>query len=119
MVMAVGAGAFYLPDLLINLSKAAEISVAAPVTGVEAVCGKGWQSNLPNVDQMHCYMTDTVSRLCEPKEKARLVEIINQFDDDFTVWQNNIALASFGAAMKTNVIGSKCQLKVLNPATLV
>jgi hypothetical protein len=99
----IGGGTFFSSDIMALFPKSFKTIEPTYTSGVDSTCGTGWKTNLPNVDQMHCYMTDTVSRLCDPKEKARLVQVIGQFQDDFAIWQGKIAMAGFGAAMKTNL----------------
>ena len=41
---------------------------------------------MPNVDQMHCYMTINLHRLCEPEERAHLMATIGRFEEDYGVW---------------------------------
>ena len=103
LFLMIGGGTFFSSDILALFPKSFKTVEPTYISGVDTTCGKGWKANLPNVDQMHCYMTDTVSRLCDPKEKARLVQVIGQFQDDFAIWQGKIAMAGFGAAMKTNL----------------
>lgn len=103
LFLMIGGGTFFSSDILALFPKTFRTIEPVYISGVDTTCGKGWKANLPNVDQMHCYMTDTVSRLCDPKEKARMVQVIGQFQDDFAAWEGKIAMAGFGAAMKTNL----------------
>jgi hypothetical protein len=103
LFLMIGGGTFFSSDILALFPKSFKAVEQSYVSGVDTTCGKGWKANLPNVDQMHCYMTDTVSRLCDPKEKARMVQVIVQFQDDFAAWEGKIAMAGFGAALKTNL----------------
>jgi hypothetical protein len=40
---------------------------------VAAVCDKGWQDDRDNRDQIDCYLTHDIERLCDPRERGALV----------------------------------------------
>jgi hypothetical protein len=41
---------------------------------VAALCDKGWRDDRDNRDQIDCYMTTDVARLCDPRERRALVD---------------------------------------------
>jgi hypothetical protein len=41
---------------------------------VAATCDKGWKDDRFNRDQIHCYMTREVARLCNPRERRALAD---------------------------------------------
>jgi hypothetical protein len=102
---AVGSGAFYFMNGGISLpqfSLGSTQDEPAYVSSVDKVCSKGWEKELPNVDQMHCYMTKSMSRLCDPKERAHLIATIGRFEDDYTVWSNRHFAAAMGTIINAN-----------------
>ena len=69
----------------------------ALVSSVDRTCGEGWEKDQSNVDQLHCYLTTNVSRLCDPSERRHLAATIDRFDRDYVVWKGRM----FGVAMAT------------------
>jgi hypothetical protein len=51
------------------------------VSKSDARCKKGWGENRENKDQLHCYFTRDVARLCDPKEKGHLLNMVDLFQD--------------------------------------
>jgi hypothetical protein len=51
---------------------------------VASVCDKGWQDTRDNRDQVDCYMTTAVERLCDPRERRALADklVAYQIADD-------------------------------------
>jgi hypothetical protein len=41
---------------------------------VAVVCDKGWQDYRDNRDQIDCYLTNDIERLCDPRERRALVD---------------------------------------------
>jgi hypothetical protein len=81
LFVAVGSGTFVflnggvaMPSFDLGVAK----NEPAYVSSVDKTCGKGWEKDLPNVDQMHCYLTSSKRRLCDPKERAHLVATIGR-----------------------------------------
>src|SRR5688572_11883989 len=84
LFVAVGSGTFFYLNgglELPQLSFGSAEDEPAYVSSVDKKCGKGWEKDLPNVDQMHCYLTSSTTRLCDPKERAHLVATIGRFED--------------------------------------
>ena len=51
----------------------------AYVSRVAAVCDVGWKDDRLNRDQIHCYMTRDVARLCNPRERLALVDKLRAY----------------------------------------
>jgi hypothetical protein len=51
------------------------------VSKSDARCKKGWGENRENKDQLHCYFTRDVARLCDPQEKGHLLNMVDLFQD--------------------------------------
>lgn len=112
--VAVGGGTYFfagdgfsMPDLGLNWSWGGEEAQVAAASGskLDSVCGKGWQAELPNVDQMHCYMTREVYRLCDDKEYAALLATVKQYDADYNVWHRKYMMATFKTIGKLQTHG--------------
>lgn len=86
-----------------------EIALSGSV--LDPVCGKGWKAEVMNVDQMYCYMTRQVYRLCDTKEHKALLATINQFDKDFKVWNRKLMVASFKSIGKMQTQGMQLGLE--------
>lgn len=111
--VAVGGGTYFfagdgfsVPDLGLKWSWGNGETVAA-MSGskLDSVCGKGWQADLPNVDQMHCYMTREVYRLCDEKEYDALLATVKQYDADYKVWHRKYMMATFKTIGKMQTQG--------------
>ena len=46
---------------------------------VAQTCDKGWKDDRFNRDQIHCYMTRDVARLCDPRERRALADKLLAF----------------------------------------
>ncbi len=95
-----GGGSYFSSDILALFPKTFK-QQAAPeyISNVDQVCSKGWRTNVPNVDQIHCAMTTNLGRLCNPQDKASLVTLLRHFDDDYNSWNTNMKLAVLGMAI--------------------
>ncbi len=111
--MAVGAGTYFfagsdiqIPDLGLKLSWGdGELVAATSGSVLDPVCGKGWRTNLPNNDQMHCFMTKQVYRLCDADEHKALIATIRQYDKDYKVWHRKFTIATFKTIGKMQTQG--------------
>jgi hypothetical protein len=66
---------------------------------VASVCDKGWQDDRENRDQVDCYMTTDVERLCDPRERRALADklVAYQFASDIAIGRVAVSvLQSFG-----------------------
>jgi hypothetical protein len=66
---------------------------------VASVCDEGWRDDRENRDQVHCYMTTDVERLCDPRERQALVDKLLAYQDASDVAIGRVAvsvLQSFG-----------------------
>ncbi len=76
---------------------------AAFISSVDRTCSEGWEKEKSNVDQMNCYLTTNVRRLCDPSERAHLVATVERFQDDYRVWNQRFYAASMGTVAKARV----------------
>jgi hypothetical protein len=89
-IFIVGAGALAASDAGAGFRAAFYEEVMGPPppppyqSHVAAVCDKGWKEIRDNADQMHCYMTTDVGRLCDPLERRALADkwVAYQIADD-------------------------------------
>ena len=102
--VAVGSGTFvFLNGGLSFLQPSERNAAPAYVSSVEKQCEKGWIENTLNVDQLHCYMTVSKNRLCDPRERAHLIATISRFQDDYSNWSARHFAASMGSIGKANM----------------
>jgi hypothetical protein len=79
---------------------------------VASVCDKGWQDERDNRDQVDCYMTTDVERLCDPRERRALADklVAYQAADDRLIGRAAVAFLqgdSKSDAMKIGIAGAK------------
>lgn len=111
--IAVGGGTYFfagdgfnMPDMGIKLGwDSDETAAAMSGSKLDSVCGKGWQAELPNVDQMHCYLTREAYRLCDSGEHDALLATIRQYDKDYKVWHRKYMMATFKTIGKMQTQG--------------
>jgi hypothetical protein len=79
---------------------------------VASVCDKGWQDDRDNRDQVHCYMTTDVERLCDPRERRALADklVAYQIADDRLIGRAAVSFLqgySKSNAMEVGMAGAK------------
>jgi hypothetical protein len=74
----------------------------AHVSRLDRTCGEGWQKDQSNVDELHCYMTTQVSRLCDAAERKHLVATIERFTKDYAVYDARFNVAAMGTIVSVN-----------------
>ena len=90
VILIVGSGALVASDRAADFRHAVWDNIMGPPpeaayqSRVAAVCDKGWQDSRDNRDQVDCYMTTDVQRLCDPRERRALAEklVAYQIADD-------------------------------------
>lgn len=111
--VAVGGGTYFfagdgfsMPDLGLKWTWDSGEQVAA-MSGskLDPVCGKGWAADMVNTDQMHCYLTREVYRLCDATEHDALLATIRQYDADYKVWHRKYMMATFKTIGKMQTQG--------------
>ncbi len=87
LFLGVGSGTYFfmeggirLPEFRLPWSGQGEDG--SYFSSVEGQCIKGWRKGASNVDQMHCFLSTSISRLCEPEERQALVATIQRFQQD-------------------------------------
>ncbi len=78
---------------------------------LDPVCGKGWQADVPNTDQMYCYLTRQVYRLCDKDEHLALLATIKRYDKDYKVWHRQVMGATFKTIGKLQTQGMQLGLE--------
>ncbi|MDP8996214.1 MAG: hypothetical protein M3O03_04320 [Pseudomonadota bacterium] len=107
LFLLVGAGIFFMPNdvgwsTIANLSG---INHSGPPTAnlrssVDGECKLNeWVKDTHNNDQMHCYLTSSVSRLCNSSERQALVALILRYQNEADAYETNLQLAVFGMQM--------------------
>lgn len=103
---AVMGGVMFFPglggDSLTSLFAWKKAEKVVHVSSLAPQCDKGWQANERNVDQMHCYLTTDIQRLCKPEEKQALFDKIDAYEDAAADIN-----AQFGAASMQVLAGSQ------------
>ncbi|MFT3672213.1 hypothetical protein [Aestuariivirga sp.] len=112
-----GMGTFYFMDNGLpsfNLSLGGLGSSNAEVASgsvLDPVCGKNWQADVPNTDQMYCYLTRQVYRLCDKDEHTALLATIKRYDKDYKVWHRQFMGATFKSIGKIQTQGMQLGLE--------
>lgn len=113
-VLATGGGTYMFAGGTIGLPGFdwfTERSVVEHHSKLDGVCGKGWKANVPNVDQLHCYLTKSIGRLCDKGEYDALLAVIEKYDDDYQVWDRKSTLAAFKTIGKAQTQGLQLGLE--------
>jgi hypothetical protein len=71
---------------------------------VASVCDEGWQDDRENRDQVHCYMTTDVERLCDPRERRALVDKLLAYQDASDRALGRVAIAVLQSVAKPGVM---------------
>lgn len=114
--LTAGMGTFYfiggeLPGFNFGFGGGSKGEATLAGSVLDPVCGKGWQANLPNTDQMHCYLTRQVYRLCDKDEHVALLATIRQYDKDYKVWYRKYMGATFKTIGKLQTQGMQLGLE--------
>ena len=105
VILLAGTGALVASDRAADFRHAIWDDIMGPPpepayqSRVASVCDKGWQEDRENRDQVHCYMTTDVERLCDPRERRALVDTLlaYQVASDFAIGRVAVSvLQSFG-----------------------
>jgi hypothetical protein len=85
VILVVGTGAFVSSDRAAVFRRAVWDDIMGPPpepayqSRVASVCDKGWKDDRENRDQVHCYMTTDVERLCDPRERLALADKLRAY----------------------------------------
>ena len=80
MILIAGTGALVASDRAAGFRHAVWENIVGPPpepayqSRVASVCDEGWQDDRENRDQVHCYMTTDIERLCDPRERRALAD---------------------------------------------
>ena len=111
IALIAGTGAFMASDRAAGFRHAVWDDIMGPPpepayqSRVASVCDKGWQDDRENRDQVDCYMTTDVERLCDPRERRALADklLAYQVASDLAIGRVAVSvLLSFG---KPGVLG--------------
>ncbi|MDE2385493.1 MAG: hypothetical protein KGO53_12830 [Alphaproteobacteria bacterium] len=100
---------FSLPSLWGGKGKAEAQATVLPSSVDEQCKLKDWVSGTMNNNIMHCYLTTSVSRLCDEAERKALVATIARFQDDHDTFDRDLNAAALGMAVGTP-LSDKMQL---------
>lgn len=116
--LTVGMGTFFFiggetPDLGLNLFWGSGGGNGQQVSGsvLDPVCGKDWQADVPNTDQMYCYMTRQVYRLCGEEEHRAFIATVDRYNKDYKVWHRKFMGATFKTIGKLQTQGMQLGLE--------
>lgn len=79
---------------------------------VDRQCGSTWKSSASNIDELHCYMTTNITRLCDPRERAHMVATIVRFEKDHASYEMRLNVASMQTA--ASAWGNSMQLGMMD-----
>jgi hypothetical protein len=85
VILIVGTGALVASDRAADFRQAVWDGVMGPPpqpayrSRVASVCDQGWRDDRENRDQVHCYMTTDVERLCDPSERLALADKLRAY----------------------------------------
>jgi hypothetical protein len=102
IALIAGTGVFLASDRAAGFRHAVWEDIMGPPpyqSRVASVCDAGWQYDRENRDQVHCYMTTDVERLCDPRERRALVDKLQDYQiaSDLAIGRVAISvLQSFG-----------------------
>ena len=71
---------------------------------VASVCDEGWKDDRENRDQVHCYMTTDVERLCDPRERRALADKLRAYQVASDRAIGRVAAAVLHSSGKPNVM---------------
>jgi hypothetical protein len=71
---------------------------------VASVCDEGWKDDRDNRDQVHCYMTTDVERLCDPRERRALVDTLLAYQDASDIAIGRVAVSVLQSFAKPGVM---------------
>lgn len=110
--LTVGTGTFFFiggetPDFNISMPWSFGSGPTEQAFGskLDPVCGKGWEANVPNTDQMYCYLTRQTYRLCDEGEYGAFIATVKRYDKDYKVWHRKFMAATFKSIGKMQTQG--------------
>jgi hypothetical protein len=78
-------------------------TMVTQVSRLDRTCGGSWLKDQSNVDELHCFMTTNVTRLCEPTERLHMIQTIRRFNTDYAVYNSRVNTAVVGSIISVNV----------------
>ena len=105
VILIAGTGALVASDRAADFRRAVWDDIMGPPaepayqSRVASVCDNGWKDDRENRDQVHCYMTTDVERLCDPRERLALADKMRAYQvaSDRAIGRVAVAvLQSFG-----------------------
>jgi len=109
LVIAIGAGAFLASGAGAGVRQAlladfTDKPEEVYLSRVAKTCDRGWKDDRINRDQIHCYMTEQVSRLCDPRERRALIDKLLAYQAAEDRVDGRLLGASVGVAINPNVM---------------
>lgn len=113
VILIAGSGALVASDRAADFRRAVWDDIMGPPpepayqSRVASVCDKGWQDTRDNRDQVDCYMTTDVERLCDPRERRALAEklVAYQIADDRLIGRAAVAFLQGNSKSNATEIG--------------
>jgi hypothetical protein len=99
-VFLVGAGALAASNRGADFRQAIWEDVMGPPpeaayqSRVAHLCDKGWKDDRLNRDQIHCWMTENVARLCDPRERRALADKLVAYQEAQDRSQGRMGMAA-------------------------
>lgn len=111
------AGASYIwgngtPAPIATAQQKAPPKQQAFVSKLDRQCGSTWKSSSSNIDELHCYMTTNITRLCDPRERAHMMETITRFEKDYASYDMRFKAAAMQTA--ASAFGNSMQLGMMD-----
>ena len=103
-IVVIGGGAFLASSGGAGVRNAIVGSVMGPppapayVSRVASVCDVGWKDDRLNRDQIHCYMSRDVARLCDPNERQALIDKLLAYQAASDRMDGRLAMTALGVA---------------------
>ena len=108
-IFVVGAGALASSDAGQGFRQALMTDILGPPADnyqstVAAACDPGWKDDRINRDQIHCYMTRDIARLCNPRERLALANKLRAYQTAYNAMDTALAMTAFGVAKNPKVM---------------
>ena len=110
VILIAGSGALMSTDRAAGFRQAVWDDINGPPpepayqSRVASVCDAGWKDDRENRDQVHCYMTTDVERLCDPRERRALVDKLLAYQDASDRALGRVAIAVLQSVAKPGVM---------------
>jgi hypothetical protein len=111
---AVGGGTFYLAGSGGTLTDIMNGTTGSFTSAVDGACKKMWVANGRNTPALNCYLTTNVARLCNPREKKHLAQVIRSYRNDVIAFNSQMMLGGFKAVAIARSSESMENMKIMS-----